>query len=291
VRHQHRHRRGQCAGALVEALTAGTPLLHLTGQIESEYLDRDLAYIHEAPAQLQMLQAVGKAAFRVRNAETALATLREAVQLAFTRPCGPVSIEIPIDIQARADRPAGRPRRRCRRARSNRRPPRCVRWPRACRARRPLLWLGGGARGAGKAVERFVALGWGVVTTVQGRGVVPEDHPACLGSYNLQPRPKQLYGTCDAMLVVGSRLRSNETLKYELKLPRPLLRIDVDAAAEGRCYASDGFVCGDSALALNGLADRLEKRRLPGRPRAAHRPARRARAGGGLAARRPGPVR
>ena len=76
-------------------------MIHLTGQIESEYLDRDLGFIHEAPAQLAMLQAVGKAAFRIRNPETALATLREAHRLAFTAPCGPVSIEIPIDIQAR----------------------------------------------------------------------------------------------------------------------------------------------------------------------------------------------
>jgi acetolactate synthase-1/2/3 large subunit len=72
---------------MVEALTAGTPLLHLTGQIESEYLDRDLGFIHEHPAQLAMLQAVGKAAFRIRNPETALATLREAHRLAFTPPC------------------------------------------------------------------------------------------------------------------------------------------------------------------------------------------------------------
>jgi acetolactate synthase-1/2/3 large subunit len=66
------------------------------------------------------------------------------------------------------------------------------------------------------------------------------------------------YQSCDAMLVVGSRLRGNETLKYELKLPRPLYRIDADAAAEGRCYATDAFICGDSALALDGLAERLE---------------------------------
>src|SRR5580765_2457664 len=62
------------------------------------------------------------------------------------------------------------------------------------------------------------------------------------------------------MLAVGTRLRSNETLKYELKLPRPLLRVDVDAAQQSRCYADDGFVCGDSALVLAGLADRLEAR-------------------------------
>ncbi len=90
---------GNAAGALVEAVTAGTPMLHLTGQIESPYLDRDLGYIHEHPAQLAMLKAVGKDAFRIRNPATALATLREAARLAQTPPCGPVSIEIPIDVQ------------------------------------------------------------------------------------------------------------------------------------------------------------------------------------------------
>src|SRR5487761_2001362 len=87
---------GNAAGALVEARTAGTPLLHLTGQIESAYLDRDAGYIHEAPDQLGMLRAISKAAYRVRSAETALGTVREAIRMACTAPQGPVSVEIPI---------------------------------------------------------------------------------------------------------------------------------------------------------------------------------------------------
>src|SRR5215471_2377812 len=90
---------GNAAGAMVEALTAGTPLLHLTGQIETPYLDQSLSYIHEAPEQLTMLGAVSKSAYRVRSPETALATVREAVRVALTPPTGPVSVEIPIDIQ------------------------------------------------------------------------------------------------------------------------------------------------------------------------------------------------
>ena len=70
-------------------------------------LDRDLAYIHEAPEQLEMLRAVSKAAFRIRSPETAIGTLREAVRVALTPPRGPVSVEIPIDIQAaHIDNPA-----------------------------------------------------------------------------------------------------------------------------------------------------------------------------------------
>jgi acetolactate synthase-1/2/3 large subunit len=251
---------GNAAGALVEALTAGTPLLHLTGQIESDFIDRDLGFIHEAPAQLAMLQAVGKGALRIRNTDTALATLREAVRLAFTPPCGPVSIEIPIDVQASLlPLPADL----------------APLWPapvqpataevdalaaRLLDKRRPLLWLGGGARGAGAAVARFVAMGWGVVTSVQGRGILPEDHPASLGAYNLQKPAEALYQSCDAMLVVGSRLRSNETLRYQLKLPAVLYRIDANALAHNRGYRSDYFVQGDALATLHALADRLEGR-------------------------------
>jgi len=251
---------GNIAGSLVEAYTAGTPLLHITGQIETQYLDQKLSYIHEAPDQLTMLRAVSKAAFRVRSAETCLSTLKAGVQAAMTAPTGPVSVEIPIDIQQSVmTMPADLSPL-----------PLSVTVPaeaaidaladRLAAARRPLLWLGGGARHAGAAVQRLKALGFGIVTTVQGRGIVAEDDLASLGAYNIHKPVEAFYQRCDAMLAVGTRLRSNETLKYELKLPRPLLRVDVDAAQQGRCYADDGFVCGDSALVLAGLADRLEAR-------------------------------
>ena len=251
---------GNAAGAMVEAITAGTPLLHLTGQIESEYLDRDLGYIHEHPAQLAMLQSVGKAAFRIRNPETALATLREAARLAFTPPCGPVSIEIPIDIQAKLlDLPADLcplPVPPVVPAASEV----AALAERLVHAKRPILWLGGGARGATAAVQRFVKMGWSVVTSVQGRGIVPEDHPCTLGSYNLQKPAEAFYESCDAMLVVGSRLRSNETLRYKLRLPSRICRIDANALAHNRGYASEYFVQGDAQLTLDALADALEGR-------------------------------
>src|SRR5256885_4790580 len=59
-------------------------------------------------------------------------------------------------------------------------------------------------------------------TTLFRSGIVAEDDPASLGAYNIQKPVEAFYQRCDAMLAVGTRLRSNETLKYELKLPRPL---------------------------------------------------------------------
>ena len=242
---------GNAAGALVEALT---------GQIESPYLDRDLGYIHEHPAQLAMLKAVGKEAFRIRNPATTLATLREAARLAQTPPCGPVSIEIPIDVQKMLlDLPDDisplpvapvQPSAAAMDALAER----------LLRARRPLLWLGGGARGASAAARRLVDMGWVVVSSVQGRGIVPEDHPLSLGSYNLQKPVEDFYDTVDAMLVVGSRLRSNETLSYKLQLPATRYRIDAHPLADGRGYESACFVHGDAQISLDALADRLQGR-------------------------------
>jgi len=61
-------------------------------------------------------------------------------------------------------------------------------------------------------------------------------------------------------VVVGSRLRSNETLKYKLKLPRTIFRIHADTHQQRRCYGDARSVPGDAALALAGLADRLAGR-------------------------------
>ncbi|VTU25253.1 thiamine pyrophosphate-binding protein [Variovorax sp. RA8] len=249
---------GNIAGSMVEALTAGAPVLHITGQIETPYLDKGMSYIHEAPDQLAMLKAVSKAAFRVRSVDNVLGTLKRAVQVALTAPTGPVSVEIPIDIQsALTTMPADLSPLPIEAAVPSKAGLDALATHLAA-ARRPMLWIGGGARRAGTAIQRLQKLGFGVVTTTQGRGTVPEDDPGSLGAYNIQKPVEDFYQSCDAMLVVGSRLRGNETLKYELKLPRPLYRIDADAAAEGRCYATDAFVCGDAALALEGLADRLE---------------------------------
>ena len=258
---------GNAAGALVEAMTAGTPLLHLTGQIDSQWIDKNWGFIHEHPNQLGMLQAVGKAAFRIQTPQEAWGVLTRAVALARTPPCGPVSVEIAIDVQqhqfieeaellacieAAELTASSQPRPLAPSSDAIAQLAATLR-----SAQRPLLWLGGGARGAREAVQRLVQMGIGVVTSVQGRGVLPEDHPASLGAFNLQRSSAAVYARCDAMVIVGSRLRSNETMKYQLALPHRRMRIDANAAVEHQAYACEQFIHADSRLALEALADAL----------------------------------
>jgi acetolactate synthase-1/2/3 large subunit len=90
---------GNAAGAQVEALTAGSPVLHVTSQIDRPFMDRDRAAIHDVPRQPDMLKAISKAVVRAWEPHNALDALLAAAAAALSAPTGPVSLEIPIDVQ------------------------------------------------------------------------------------------------------------------------------------------------------------------------------------------------
>jgi hypothetical protein len=98
---------GNAAGSLIEAQTNGTPLLHITGQIDSPYLDQAKGFIHECKDQLGMLKAISKEAFRVRSIGSLATTVLQAIEVALTAPSGVVSVEVPIDNQKRLAKERG----------------------------------------------------------------------------------------------------------------------------------------------------------------------------------------
>ncbi len=250
-------------GGLVEARFAATPLLHITGQTRTSHLGRGMGTTHDVEDQLGMLRSTCKAAFRVPSPGEAFGTLAQAATAALTAPCGPVSVEIPIDIQraviprpeglAAFDLPIPLPPM-----------PASVMLDRlaelARAARRPMLWLGNGAAGAGTAATALLDRGFGMVTSWNGHGTVSDDHPMSLGPLNGGgvPMIEEFYAASDLMIVAGSRLRGHETIDFSVKLPRPLVQVDIDPAADGRTYANDLFVLGDAAATLEGLAERLD---------------------------------
>lgn len=250
---------GNAAGAQVEALTAGTSLLHITSQVDTAFMDRDRAPIHDVPRQAEMLRGISKTVVRMWDANHAIGALTAAVAAAISAPTGPVSLEVPVDVQRTA--------MPCNALVAAPEPVR----PRAAdaaldamakrilAARRPILWLGGGACGAVAQARELVRRGFVAVTSTNGRGTVPETSPATLGAFNMTPEAQAIYAKADAMLVVGSRLRGNETLNNRMALP-PLMQIDADPSQGGRNYPVEIFAHGDAADALTRLLDRLPER-------------------------------
>lgn len=249
---------GNAAGSQVEALTAGSPVLHITTQIDRPFMDRDRAPIHDVPRQPDMLRAISKGYVRVWEPHQAVDMVVAAARLAASPPAGPVSLEIPVDVQR------------------VKLPPRAVVQPllpldvglpapplldalaaMITAARRPMLWLGGGARGAAGVALDLANRGMAVVTSTNGRATVPEDHPHTLGAYNMTPEAQAIYDQADVMLVVGSRLRGNETRNNAMRLPARLAQIDAEPTQAGRNYPVELFLCGDAPYALGQLAMKL----------------------------------
>ena len=252
-------------GGLIEARFAGSPVLHITGHTATKFADREMGTVHDPYNQLGMLRSVSKAAYRVRSAQQALGVLTRAAVDALSAPTGPVSVEVPIDLQReRLERPA---------ALDNfvlpLPPPRLPTdaeldelAARIAVAKRPLLWLGHGATRAGSAVAKLLDLGFCAVSSGNGRGTVPENDPRTLGALtgNGVPMIPEFYQSVDLLLVVGCRLRGHETVEFALKLPENIVQIDSDPLANGRTYRSNYFVCGDAAATLTALLPRIEGR-------------------------------
>ena len=90
--------------------------------------------------------------------------------------------------------------------------------------------------------------------------MVAEDNPGTLGAFNMTPEARGIYDAADLMIVVGSRLRGNETMNNKMKLPRPLVQIDVEPTQCGRNYPVELFLNGDAAATLQALLDRLPEK-------------------------------
>jgi thiamine pyrophosphate-dependent acetolactate synthase large subunit-like protein len=122
-----------------------------------------------------------------------------------------------------------------------------------------MIVAGGGARAAAVQVRKLVeALDGYLVTTVAGKGLLPEHHPANLGA-SLQFRATQEWvARADVVLAVGTEL--SETDFYSgprLEMTGRLIRIDSDATRLADHYAADVGIWGDAAASLEALLQAL----------------------------------
>lgn len=128
-------------------------------------------------------------------------------------------------------------------------------------ARRPLLLAGDGVLHAG-ASEALGALASTlrapVVTTVMGKGALPEDHPWSLGDSN-SPAGAAAYPEHDLLLAVGARFVQVDTRWRWFTRPRRLVHLDADAREIGRVYPAEVGLVGDVRVALEQLQAALRE--------------------------------
>jgi acetolactate synthase-1/2/3 large subunit len=256
---------GNAAGAIIESLNGGAPLLHITGNVASAFVDTGRGYIHDCKDQFGMLKSISKRAYRVHRAEQAPAIFQLAIAEAIAPPPGPVSVEIPIDFQASLiDVPPIAAPSAVSQGRSDAELAPAV--EQILAAARPVIWAGSGAMFSDSSAEvtaLMELLDAAVITTQSARGIVPETDSRCIGHFATFPEVKDFVAKADLLISIGVRFRGNETSNWSLKPPAEHIGIDADPAAINRNFQHSIGIVGDAKGVLSSLT-RLILAKAPG---------------------------
>jgi thiamine pyrophosphate-dependent acetolactate synthase large subunit-like protein len=121
-------------------------------------------------------------------------------------------------------------------------------------SRRPLLVLGGGARGtAGSAHRLAERLGALVMTTVNGKGTLSERHPLSLGASIRLKGTRQLFESADVLLVVGSEIGDSDLWGIPIHTQASVVRVDVDPHQLRKNLDATVTLCMDAGSAIEAL--------------------------------------
>ncbi|MBM7324673.1 5-guanidino-2-oxopentanoate decarboxylase [Agrobacterium sp. S2] len=142
-------------------------------------------------------------------------------------------------------------------------------------AERPVILAGGGCRNASKELISLIELLQApAITTVAGKGVIPESHPLSLGSTLQRPRIRRLVeAEADLVIAIGTEISepdlyvtadseaasegATSTDTTRLAISGKFIRIDIDPATTVRDYSPDAAVVCDAGLACDALFQEL----------------------------------
>lgn len=257
--------------ALCTALGTNAPVLCLTGQVPSQFLERRRGHLHELPDQLGTLRTLTKWAARIERPADAPAVINEAFRQMLSGRPGPVAVEMAWDTMASSGQVVPLPGAEPLAAP----PPSPAEIDAAVRliagARRPMIVTGSGAQHAVAQVRALAELLDAPVAAFRGgRGVVPEDHALGVSSYTAH----EMWPEVDVLIGIGSRLEmpymrwtGMMTMIDRPAAPPHLVRIDIDPAEMRRLVPHAGIVA-DAKVAVATLTTEIAKARPSPTPQA-----------------------
>jgi len=150
-------------------------------------------------------------------------------------------------------------------------------------AERPYLYVGAGVRTSGASAELLELaqlLTLPVATTLNAKGVLPEDHPLSLGiggfsraTYSTL-QAEEVAASADVALAIGCGFKRDAT-KAPMPAATTLIQVDVDPGALNHRYPADLAILGDAKSVLGAMVDAARRlvpaSRLEPRPEVAAR--------------------
>lgn len=221
----------------------------------------DIGALHETKNQVAAADAIVEWARRAETAQDAIDAVHDAFELFRTGRPRPVYLEIPLDVLEAAasdvspesliPRPAP--------ASASADPAAVVAAAELlARAERPAILAGGGAINGAAELRRLAEyLGAPVVTSLNGKGVLPEPHPLAVGAELRLEAGRSPLNASDVLLAVGTKIGEAELWGGKVEPAGKVIRVDILASQRDKNLPSDVALIGDSGAVLAQLADAL----------------------------------
>jgi 5-guanidino-2-oxopentanoate decarboxylase len=247
------------ATGIGQAYSDSVPMLVLTTVRDRGDLGHERGRLHEIRDQRRMIEPLTAMSRTVWNADEVQNVLQTAFEALLGGRPRPVVIEFPMDVLREltpevedfADCVAPQPTASTL--------GRAVELIDA--ARTVLVVSGGGAARAGDSVSVFVEkVGAALITTINGRGVMPESHPQSLGTTLRLPGTKRLLAHADLVVAVGTELAETDSWTPEIAIGGRLIRIDIDREALQQNRHAEVALHGDAGAILCRLTEQVRSR-------------------------------
>ena len=244
------------AAAVGTAYASSSPVMLISGQVDSAMLGQNRGALHEVDDQLDVFKPITKWNARTTRAEEIPNLVHMAMQQVVDGRPRPVEIEVPFDIL-----PGSYDIELLEREGTIKQSPDPAKVKEAVellsKAERPLIWAGGGCREADVTTELAQlaeALNAPVITTPEGKGAIPEDHPLSVGTfYYGHGAAYYTLPQADVILAIGSRMNMNPRTPWSLRPDQVVIRIDADPEELVRNVESRVGMVADARLAVNDI--------------------------------------
>ena len=234
-------------GAVGEAWASRSPILVIATDIPST-LRRAGTYrgvLHETSGQAEMFRPV---VVSVQVASTSAETGAAAARAIGGARGGPSYLEVPTDLLSGPAEEASFVQPACAGSFDD------AIYALIESAERPLIWAGSGARDrAGELRELAERLAAPVLTTYGARGVLPPEHPCCVGMPPHVEAAGRLWDEADLVISFGSDLDGMNTQNWLQPQPPHVVAVNDDPQDAAKNYRVDAVV---SRLEL----DRIRRR-------------------------------
>ncbi len=257
---------------LCDAYMDSIPIVVITGQVAYSVIGTDA--FQEADT-VGITMPVTKHNWLISDAQDIPRVVREAFHVATTGRPGPVLIDLPKDIAnapmewywpEKVDLPGYKPNVKGH--------PRQIKD--AARlineARRPVIYAGGGIMlaGASRVLRELAELtGFPTVTTLMGRGALPDEHPLCLGMPGMHGNYTAVTSMqkADLLVTLGARFDDRVTGKVSTFAPdAKVIHVDIDPAELGKVRFADVPIVGDVRTVIEDLIQAVKAEQAKNAP-------------------------